>query len=84
MESIIMAAIMTSDVNVASVIKPGRHCDIIHHLVKEGFKPPIKGKQGFITSTGRFVGRVEAKELAIAAGQITESEYSQLYSEDVW
>jgi len=58
--------------------------DIIHHLAKSGFKTPIDGKQGFITSTGRFVGRVEAKEIAIASGQITESEYSQLYSEDLW
>jgi len=84
METIIMAAIKTSDENIATVLKPGRHCDIIHHLAKNGFKTPITGAQGFISSTGRFVGRVDAKAIAIASGQLVDSEYPQLYSEDLW
>lgn len=79
-----MAAIKTSDENVAVVLKPGRHCDIIHHLATMGFKTPISGAQGFITSTGRFVGRVDAKAIAITSGQLVDSEHSQLYSEDLW
>lgn len=83
-ESILAAAIKTDDGNVAIALRPGRHPDIIHHLARSGFKTPIAGAQGFITSTGRFVGRVEAKKIAIEAGQLVESEYPQLYSEDLW
>ena len=84
METILLAAIMTSEHNVATVLRPGRHCDIIHHLARSGFKTPISGKQGFLTSAGRFVGRCEAKDIAIKSGQVTETEFSQLYSEDLW
>ena len=53
--------------------------------------------QGFKTSTGRFVDRIEAKLIAVAAGQYRNSESShaknctglgyqgdELFSEDVW
>ncbi len=39
--------------------------------------------QGFLTSTGRFVDRVEGMALARAAGQ-TDSDKSQLFSEDLY
>lgn len=44
--------------------------------------------QGFLTSTGRYVGRVEAFYIASAAGQIKEKTGNKgeptLYSEDLW
>lgn len=44
----------------------------------------IAGKnQGFLTSRGRFVDRVEAAEIAKAAGQTT-SEKGALFSEDLY
>lgn len=42
--------------------------------------------QGFITSTGRYVNRVEAWSIARNAGQIIKNTSGQpeLYSEDMW
>jgi len=39
--------------------------------------------QGFVTSRGRFVGREEAGEIALASGQ-TQRKLESLTSEDVW
>ena len=42
---------------------------------------------GFMTSDDRFVDRVEAKKIAVAANQLIvpiEETYAALYSEDVW
>ena len=83
-ERIILAAIKTGENNIATALNPGRHDNIIHHLAKSGFKTPIKGTQGFLTSKGRFVDRVEAKRIAVEAGQVKETEFRQLYSEDLW
>lgn len=61
-----------------------RHNEIIMHMMEDGEKPPFFiTEQGFITSTGRFVDRYEAAEVAIRAGQVT-SHVSCLSSEDVW
>lgn len=41
--------------------------------------------QGFWTSKHRFIDRYEAKKLALANGQLTQdTEYAELYSEDLW
>lgn len=39
--------------------------------------------QGFLTSTGRYVGREEGARIALAAGQI-EAEKRLLFSEDLY
>lgn len=40
---------------------------------------------GFLTSDNRYVGREEAREIALAAGQITETrDPKDLYSEDLY
>lgn len=83
-EKIICAAVKTSDDMVAIQLGIGRHNNIIHHLARSGFKTPVSGEQGFITSSGRFVDRIEAREIAIKAGQCKDTEYPQLYSEDLW
>ena len=42
-------------------------------------------EQGFMTSLGRFVGRVEAGEIAWAAGQIrSDPEGAIILSEEIW
>lgn len=41
--------------------------------------------QGFWTDKQRFIDRYEAKKLALANGQLTQdTEYAELYSEDLW
>lgn len=42
--------------------------------------------QGFLTDTGRWVGRAQAATIAIAAGQTSKLRFSSrdLYSEDLW
>lgn len=90
-ERIVSAAIRVGDL-VLSVMRPGRHHDILA-LLSTG-KPAGMQMQGFLTSDGRFVGRREAREIADAAGQIMESEFvdgiprkrshPELFSEDLW
>jgi len=67
MERIADAAIMGNDGKIYS----GRnHSIIINEYGADGkFKGKGTSNQGFITDTGRFVGRKEAAEIAIAAEQ---------------
>lgn len=93
-ETIERAAIQCDHV-VWTVPRPGRHHDVIAYIARDRpWLVPITGEQGFVTSTGRFVGREEAKKIAEAADQIIAScgsdgvpfkrEHPQLFSEDVW
>lgn len=78
------AIILTEDV-IAVGIKPARHCDIIHTLAKSGCKILcIDGEQGFMTDEGYFIDRVSAKAHAQKAGQMKETGFRQLYTEDLW
>lgn len=45
-----------------------RHCDIFHRFHGE----LINTDQGFYTSKGRFVDRIEAMKIAYEAGQVSE------------
>jgi len=65
-----------------------------HHLIRDDLMAhnPIHGsalfkaaEQGFLTTTGRFVGRHEALAIAVAAKQIFHKypNYNMLYSEDL-
>lgn len=52
---------------------------------KTSFSGPIRNAEdGFVLSTGRFVSRTEAKQVAIAANQIPSDHVGTLYSEDLW
>ncbi len=62
---------------------PKRHHDVIQYYQAETGRRSSGKRQGFITSEGRFVGRVEAAKLAFAAGQIARAK-RLLYSEDLW
>jgi len=79
MEKIILASVLTK--NVIAVGK--RHDDILADIFKlADYMPHYTA--GFITSEGRFVDRAEAREIAIKAGQVKDTEFPQLYSEDLW
>jgi len=84
-ETIEKAAIRFRDI-VVFVERPGKHHTIIHELAYLGLKTPINTEDdGFLTSTGRFVDRIEAAKIALNAGQIEKlSVPPNLYSEDLW
>ena len=74
METIILAAIKISKKKVIVALQPeSRHCEFSE-----------KGEEGFLTSTGRFVDRFEARNIALNAGQVKETEFQQIYSEELW
>jgi hypothetical protein len=74
-------AVEFSDVTL-SLPPPHRHHDVIKLHVEMGGARG-SGKQGFMTSRGRFVLRGQAARIAHAAGQIAKPK-RWLYSEDVW
>lgn len=84
-KEIIVAAAISKDGKVWSVPKPGRHNDVILLICNELniLYVGCEYHQGFLTSKGRFVERMEAARIAYEAGQITEKKY-KLYSEDLW
>lgn len=87
-ETIEMAAMIDLQGVIHVLPRPNRHW----HISQVGMK--FRGvdnfhhwKSGFVTNTGRYVGRKEAREIALAAGQIKDDETYQpdtLFSEDVW
>lgn len=67
---------------------PARHGTLMHPLSDYTESRIGPDDQGFLTSTGRFVGRKEAHAIAVAAGQPMIDHGSRipgtLYSEDLW
>lgn len=66
---------------------PARHHSLLHPVANEHVIGP--DDQGFLTSTGRYVGRVEALQIVKAAGQHqidhpSRNAGGQLFSEDLW
>jgi hypothetical protein len=85
-ETIVAAAIRVGKLIVSSP-PPARHHHLIHGLSDINRKLLVKpDDQGFLTSTGRFVSREEAWEIAGAACQIREvtGPFGTLFSEDLW
>lgn len=88
MEKIVAAAIHTHGITL-SAEKPARHHTVLHSMSKQlGLDAMELGHpdaQGFLTSEGRYVGRIEGAEIAIKAGQIKNLNCPPyLYSEDLW
>ena len=89
-ERIVAAAIEIEGLTI-SLPQPARHGHV-HAACNAAFIPHevyLRGTQGFLTSTGRFVNRVMAKHIAHRAGQPQmrpEKDRCQrdLYSEDPW
>ena len=74
---------------IVTLSAPARHHTIMHSLCKDVPESqwPAFGAQGFVTDTGRFVGRAEAFRIAGAAKQFLPDcprSVDTLYSEDVW
>jgi hypothetical protein len=74
---------------ILSAPPPARHHNLL--FCYYGLKgAPLSGaeNQGFLTSSGEFVTRVQAMEIALAAGQPMIEHRSRidgvLYSEDLW
>lgn len=86
---VVAAAIIGSDGKVYQVPAPGRHHDVIRHMIHEkGHKKPVCGIQGFVLSNGEFIEREAAKIIANMAGQVIPNQphgnQKSLYSEDLW
>lgn len=83
LERIIAAAVYHGA--IISLPPPARHHTIIQSMDAVGVDGALFHNQGFVTSTGRYVNRVEAYYLAHAAGQIiSDRKGPQLFSEDLW
>lgn len=66
--------------------KPARHHHVLWALDQVIPGAAIHAhEQGFIDETGRFVGRIGARQMAIDSGQCPKpSHSSDLFSEDLW
>ena len=88
-ERIIAAAISIEGMTL-SLPLPARHGQVLHAAINMHLADHMihAATQGFLTSTGRFVNRVQAKQIAHLAGQPQmrpEGERTKdLYSEDLW
>jgi hypothetical protein len=92
-ETIVAAAIKDIDGKIHYMSSPARHHHVIWWMVGRYDKltdvPTPNNfeqvEQGFLTSTGRYVNRVEAGIIAIQCGQIQKLQHGPaLYSEDLW
>lgn len=90
-ERIVAAAVRVRGVTM-TMPPPARHYDIVNSLcdtlgIPDSTRYAAPDDQGFITDRARFVGREEAKTIALQAGQLTPSasiHMRELYSEDLW
>lgn len=69
---------------------PARHGTLMHPFFDYHERAIGPGAQGFLTSTGRYVDRREAQQIAISSNQPrvadnpTWDQLDELYSEDLW
>jgi len=84
----IVAVAYKRDDEVWALPQPARHHNVMQfwrQATGNTYSP--YHEQGFLTSKGRFVDRVESRALAIAAGQVVDDDvlhHDQLFSEDLW
>jgi len=85
MERIETAAIQYLEL-VFTMPRPNRHHNILHKMTDLGMTKAAHEFQGFFTSFGRYVDRVEGLKIAIEANQIKTKNGNPevLYSEDIW
>lgn len=84
-EKIIAAACKVCDDKNTFILTSDRHANIKEILSNFHIKSDVT--DGFWTNRDRFVDRIEAKKIAVAANQLIvpiEETYPTLYSEDVW
>lgn len=82
---IVAAAIRLYPV-IVTMVPPARHASILAHLREHGVYVDHPAAQGFVTDTGDYVSRKEAKRIAERAGQLlpTALTNDELFSEDLW
>lgn len=87
--TIVSAALKFGDL-IISAPPPARHHTLINGLGLATGIPRLTNMddQGFLTNKGTFVNRLEAKQIAIANGQLVPDscvvQGDELYSEDLW
>ncbi len=87
MEKIVSVAIKAKEGLIFSLPKPNRHVDIIRLLFLVEIDPLVasNGEEGFLTSEGRFVDRIEAAQIALFSGQVAALLLPpKLRTEDLW
>lgn len=88
-ERIIAAAVRYEGMTF-SLLPPARHgeCILLMLSCRQDIDRNSTGpeEQGFVTSHNRFVDRVEARKIAVAADQLIwrDAGLPELFSEDVW
>ena len=86
-ESIVAAAVQFEGITF-SLPKPARHGQVLHAMdaAMLGTDPVTSCCQGFLTSEGRFVNRVQGRQIEHIAGQKpkTTGNDRDLFSEDLW
>lgn len=85
-ERIVAAAIQYEGVTF-SLPRPARHAQVMHSMdMLMTFEQMASACQGFLTSEGRFVNRVQARQIAFISGQDpkTTGNDRDLFSEDLW
>ncbi len=81
---IVATAAIRVDGEVWTLPRPARHDTVLWAWIRAHRVDDIgMHEQGFVTSRGRFVGRDEAGELALAAGQVDRAGL-HLCTEDLW
>lgn len=87
-ERIVAAACIGPDGEVYHLPPPARHHDVMRMMSGkgDGWSAVHPDNQGFLTSRGRFAGRIAARLMARAAGQIGKDTMNPhlLFSEDLW
>ena len=88
-EVIISVAVKMANGLILSLPAPARHHNVIHIMSDLDIYKTDEAnhEQGFLTSTGRFVDRKEAFEIAEREDQILDIENTRragLFSEDLW
>ena len=86
-ERIVAAAVQIEGLTI-SLPQPARHGTILTCTSYSLNMEPGRELQGFLTSTGRFVNRIQARHIADIAGQNPRRsggrDNPELFSEDLW
>lgn len=90
MNKIVAAAVKDNTGTLHVLAPPARHHDILRVMSNTGYGEQVYTcEQGFITDTGEFLLRAPALAVALASGQVIESQRTvpglpELFSEDLW
>lgn len=63
---------VAQNIRTGVIVGQWRHPNVIHTYHQLAGRPTIGEVQGFLTSKGNFVDRVQAMEIAYQAGQVTK------------